>query len=381
VLVKQDYGSPEKWGEPGFAAFVVSICCLASRHIDDPRVRATPSDGISAGTQFFELFGRLRTLPIADRPTLYNIQGNLVAAIYAVGLGKLSKGTALLAEAVTMCIDAGLHRCADTYDVFDAIEDEVRKRTFWSVYTWDKLICAHLGRPSMIRFRDCDVSEPASVDDEFITRDAVGIPPPGTECRMAAFICVLRYMVVLESVLDVPPRLCFGEASPFLLRATSVLSGSRRFKDMREEEILLDDIRRSIPPYWAHSAETLASDDTIRLTQAERLHCTEQFVRLLIYRHRFSELMAERTSGNAEEEPSEQEKEALIAAQNSALQIISTHLQIAKKGLMTYCKSLMVFYYGKSTLLISIPAFISRRTCNSPANTSRKNIGRHFAKL
>ncbi|RDB16620.1 putative transcriptional regulatory protein C3C7.04 [Hypsizygus marmoreus] len=335
-----DYGNPEKWGEPGFAAFIVSICCLASRHIDDPRVRANPSDGISAGTQWFELLGRLRTLPIADRPTLYNIQADLIAAVYAVGLGKLSKAASLLAEAVTMCIDAGLHRCADSYDLFDPIEDEVRKRTFWCVYIWDKQLGAHFGRPSMIRLRDCDVSEPMAVDDEFITHDGVGVPPPGTECRMSAFICAVRIMVVLESVLDVPPARSFNDSSSFLLRATHVLSGSRRFREMREEEALLDDIHRAIPPFWAHSAETLASEDTIRLTQAARLHCVEQFVRLLIYRHRFSELMAERTSGGSgmggEEKMGEQEKEALVAAQNSALQIITAHLHIAKKGLMTY---------------------------------------------
>ncbi|KAF9465971.1 fungal-specific transcription factor domain-containing protein [Collybia nuda] len=331
-----DYGNPQKWGEPGFAAFIVSICCLASRHIDDPRVRADANDGISAGTHWFELFGRLRTLPIADRPTLYNIQANLIAAVYAVGLGKLSKAASLLAEAVTMSIDAGLHRCADSYDLFDAIEDEVRKRTFWCVYIWDKQLAAHFGRPPMIRVKDCDVSEPAPVDDEFITRDGIGIPSPGTECRLTAFICSLRIMVVLESVLNVSPIRSPSDSSSFLLRATSALSGSRRSRDMRDEEALLDEIHRSIPAFWSHTAETLASDDTIRLTQAERLHCAEQYVRLLIYRHRFSELLAERTSRSNEEEPSDQEKEALVAAQNSALQIISAHLNIAKKGLMTY---------------------------------------------
>ncbi|KAG6844764.1 hypothetical protein H0H87_003987 [Tephrocybe sp. NHM501043] len=333
----QDYGNPEKWGAPGFAAFIVAICCLASRHIDDPRVRANPTDGISAGTHWFELFARLRALPISDRPTLYNIQANLIAAVYAVGLGKLSKAASLLAEAVTMSIDAGLHRCADDYDVFDPIEDEVRKRTFWCVYIWDKQLSAHFGRPPLMRLRDCDVSEPAGVDDEFITRDGVGAPPLGAECRLSAFICSLRIMVVLESVLDVPPARSFGDSSSFLQRATHVLSGSRRFRDMRDEELLLDDIHRNIPSHWAHTPETLASDDIIRLTQAERLHCAEHFVRLLIYRHRFSELMAERTNGGSDEPPGEQEKAALIAAQNSALQIITTHLQVAKKGLMTYC--------------------------------------------
>ncbi|KAF6742567.1 fungal-specific transcription factor domain-containing protein [Ephemerocybe angulata] len=331
-----DYGNPQKWGEPGFAAFIVSICCLASRHMDDPRVRADPTDGISAGTQWFELLGRLRTLPIADRPTPYNIQENLIAAVYAVGLGKLSKAAALLAEAVTMCIDAGLHRSADNYDLFDPIEDEVRKRTFWCVYIWDKQLSAHFGRPAMLRLRDCDVAEPSPVDDEFITRDGVGTPPPGTTCRMAAFIVSLRIMVVLESVLDVPPARHSDDSNSFLLKATNVLSGVRKFNPMREEEILLDEIHRSIPLYWQHTPDTLSCDDTIRMTQSVRLHCAEQFARLLIYRHRFSELVAERTNGPSEDDQTEQEKEALISAHNAALQIVTSHLHIAKKGLMTY---------------------------------------------
>ena len=93
------------------------------------------------------------------------------------------------------------------------------------------------------------------------------------------------------------------------------------------------------PAYWAYSPEIMNSEDTIRLTQSARLHCAEHFVRLLIYRHRFSELVAERTSGPVAEEQTELEKEALVSAHNSALQIISAHVHIAKKGLMTYCSS------------------------------------------
>ncbi|KAF8176363.1 fungal-specific transcription factor domain-containing protein [Mycena galopus ATCC 62051] len=339
-----DYGNPQKWGEPGFAAFIVSICCLASRHMDDPRVRASPQDGISAGTQWFELLGRLRTLPIADRPTLYTVQADLIAAVYAVGLGKLSKAAALLSEAITISIDAGLHRSADTYDLFDPVEDEVRKRTFWCVYLWDKQLSAHFGRPPMLRLRDCDVSEPAPVDDEYITREGVGAPvlPPGTACRMAAFVVALRILVVLESVLDVPPVRNPGpspSSNAFLIRAGALLGGARRVRELREEEALLDEVHRGVPPFFAHSAETLASEDTIRLTQAVRLHCAEQFVRLLIYRHRFSELVAERTApaDPAMRPPqTEVERDAMVKAHFSALQIVAAHLLIAKKGLMTY---------------------------------------------
>lgn len=170
-----------------------------------PRVRSDPNDGNSAGTQWFELFGRLRTLPTADRPTTYTVQSILIAGVYAVGLGKLSKAFALLAEAITLSIDSGLHRSADAYDIFDPIEDEVRKRTFWCVYMWDKQACAHFGRPPMIRLRDCDVGEPAIVDDEYITRDGINVQHADHESRMSAFVSCVRVFVVLESILDGPP--------------------------------------------------------------------------------------------------------------------------------------------------------------------------------
>jgi hypothetical protein len=311
--------------------------------MDDARVRADPNNSISAGVQWFELFKRLHTVSIADRPTLYNIQANLIAAVYAVGSGKLTKASALLAEACTMCVDAGLHRSADNYDLFDSIEDEVRKRTFWCVYIWDKQMSAHFGRPSILRLRDCDVGEPAAVDDEYITREAIGVPPSGTECRMSAFIIALRIMVVLESVLDAPPARSSDEPPCFLLRAMNVLHGGSRFKELREEEILLDDIHRSIPPFWAYMAENLNTEDTICLTQAVRLHCAEHFVRLLIYRHRFSELIAERINGPTPEDQSEGERLALGAAHNSAVQVIAANVTIATRGLMTYCAFLTPF--------------------------------------
>lgn len=337
LMFFQDYGDPQKWGEPGFVAFVVAVCCLGSRHIDDPRVRANPNDGVSSGTMWFDLFNRLRTLPGGDRPTLYTIQATLVAGIYAIGWGKLSKAFALISESVTLSLDAGLHRSTDAYDIFDAIEEEVRKRTFWCVYMWDKQAGAHFGRPPLVRLRDCDVSEPAAVNDEFITRDYIGPQPTEMPSRMRAFICVLRLLVVLESVLDTPPPKDFGDTSTFLKRATSTLSGFRRHKGLREEEAWLDEVCSAIPAYWRHSPDTLASEDVIRVTHAERIYCLSLFIRMLIMRHRFSDLVAERAADN-EQEQSDRERDAMTVAHSVALQLISTHLQVAQKGLMTYCK-------------------------------------------
>lgn len=101
--------------------------------------------------------------------------------------------------------------------------------------------------------------------------------------------------MVLESVLDAPPPKDFGHTSPFLRRATSTLVGSRRHKGLREEEALLDDVCSTLPAYWQHSPDTLASKDVIRVTHAERVHCLCPFIQMLIMRHRFSNLVAERT--------------------------------------------------------------------------------------
>jgi hypothetical protein len=293
-----DYSNPTKWGEPGFVSFVTAVCCLASRHVDDKRVREDPNDPFSCGTHWFGLFNRLHALPSADRPTLYTVQAVLVAAIYAVGLGRLSKAFALLSEAITLSFDAGLHRSVEAYDCFDPLESEVRKRTFWAVYMWDKQICASFGRPPLIRLRDCDVPEPNIVDDEGMNTQSSSA---GSSPRMAAFVAAVRYYIVLESVLDAPPTLNPATTSSFLSAASRTLVGFRRNQDMHDEEALLDEAVNSVPPYWAYSPDGQQpplGDDVIQTTQKHRLHCLEQWVRLLIHRQRLTVAL---TNGHDEE--------------------------------------------------------------------------------
>ncbi|KAL5532521.1 hypothetical protein ACEPAF_4295 [Sanghuangporus sanghuang] len=341
-----DYGNPAKWGEPGFASFIVALCCLSSRHIDDPRVRGDPADGFSAGAHWFELFAKLRTMPTADRPTLYTVQSVFVAAVYAIGLGRLSRGFALLSEACTLSIDAGLHRSSEAYDCFDPIEEQVRRRTFWCVYLWDKQAAAAFGRPAVLRLKDCDAREPAAVDDEYITADVVGPQPEGTESRLGAFVACLRIAVILEAVVDTPPP-PQPSSSPFLQRASTLLSNrSAAERDLEAEEHLLDDILHSLPGFWAHTPETMGSADVLRVTQAERIHCLALFVRMLITRSRFSWRVGERvrtaherSGGHADTNDGEQteaERTAMMSCHQCAVELVHAHTQVAKKGLMTY---------------------------------------------
>ena len=291
-----DYGNPTKWGEPGFACFILATCCLASRHSDDPRVRSEPADSFSCGTHWFELLARLRSLPTADRPTLYTVQAIFISAIYAVGLGHLSKGFALLAEAITLSFDAGLHRSVEAYDCFDPIENEVRRRTFWSIYIWDKQVGAAFGRPPLVRLRDCDVPEPSPVDDEFITKSGIVQPPPGSPPpRMTAFIAALRLFVVMESVLDTPPPSRPNRLG-FFAHAANTLTGFNRHSLLNEEEALLDEVVSAIDTYWQCTGEVDVGpgggERVIQTTQSHRLRCLEQWIRMLIHRHRLATAIA-----------------------------------------------------------------------------------------
>lgn len=316
----------------------------------------------------------MRTTPSADRPTVYTVQAVLVAGVYAIGSGKLSRAFALLAESVALAIDLGLHRDSEAFDCFDPIEDEVRRRTFFCVYLWDKQASVQFGRPPMIRMRDCDVGEPVAVDDEFITHEVIGEQPSGIASRIEVFMAVVKVFVVLESVLNRMALNPVGRASPLFVRAANMASGGAHCQELVEEESLLNDICQSISPHWVYSVETMSSGDVIRVTQAERFHCVEQFVRMLIHRHRFQELLAERWY-NGSEEQSEAEMKAIVDAHTCTLQIVTAHIHIATKGLMTYCES-------SSCLLHALPDLLSRRhPRHSPINPSRKNHHRHLVEL
>lgn len=252
------------------------------------------------------------------------------------------------------------------------------------MYSWDKQAAVYFGRPPLIRLRDCDVPEPTLVDDEFITKDGIGVQPSGRPALMGAFVATNRLYVILEGVLDVHPIPRLGSMPPdFLTRAQTALSGFRQSKDLKECEALIEDWCRLLPPYWAVTGETMASRDVIRITQAERLHCEkneffewdtpdrslllsglEHFARMLIHRYRFQMYVAYPSPGT------EQDKEAAVrGAQRSALQIIAKHLevcialhgcefrcsaghfafQISSLGLMTYCEPFSPLYSQSET--------------------------------
>jgi hypothetical protein len=64
-----------------------------------------------------------------------------------------------------VCQDIGLHRQPPN-GRFTPIELESRSRLFWAAYIQDKRVSIKMGRPWILRREDCDISLPATVDEE-----------------------------------------------------------------------------------------------------------------------------------------------------------------------------------------------------------------------
>jgi hypothetical protein len=57
---------------------------------------------------------------------------------------------------------------------------------------------ALFGRPPIIHLRDCDVTEPLIVDDDYLTSEGVIEQPSEEKSRLNAFVAAIRLHVILE---------------------------------------------------------------------------------------------------------------------------------------------------------------------------------------
>nr|POE85224.1 putative transcriptional regulatory protein [Quercus suber] len=100
----------------------------------------------------------------------------LMISIYFIELNLRSAGWVWLGVAIRSSQDIGLHTSKGS---FSPMEAEMRKRVWWSVYNWDRVVSLELGRPLQIDDDDCDVDEPTPVEDECITPSGIVMPPSG----------------------------------------------------------------------------------------------------------------------------------------------------------------------------------------------------------
>ncbi|KAI9170940.1 transcriptional regulatory protein [Paramyrothecium foliicola] len=108
-----------------------------------------------------------------------------------------------LGSAVRVGQDLGLYSSSSPWPV---IQEEMRRRTWWTIYILDRTLATELGHPFSIHDDDCDVPLPAGVDDQYIQEDGM-IVPTGAEPlthSLLAVINVVRSYSSLTKLLKSP---------------------------------------------------------------------------------------------------------------------------------------------------------------------------------
>lgn len=179
---------PPSWASTLFAVFACGLLYTA-----DPAIKAKYPDN---GRQFIACSRQLTDL-FNDEFTIDHARSALLTSIYLTELNCKSAAWTWLGSTVRIAQDIGLHRESGPWPV---VEGEMRRRVWWGIYVWDRLLSVELGRVLLIEDTDCDISLPCALDDHFIY-DSGLLVPPGSQQQPANFLLTTIHVVRLISPL------------------------------------------------------------------------------------------------------------------------------------------------------------------------------------
>jgi hypothetical protein len=114
----------------------------------------------------------------------------------------------------------GLHEKEDSSG--NALEDETRKKVFWSQYVLDRFSSALTGMPVLLREEDIQTEYPADVDDENVTETGFLPTLPGEPTRISSALALFGASRILNQTLeDLYPSKSAYDVNVSKLRAVS----------------------------------------------------------------------------------------------------------------------------------------------------------------
>jgi hypothetical protein len=136
----------------------------------------------------------------------YELDNARALVLVTIALNELNLKSAAwswLGGAVRVAQDLGLYTEPRTGSM---IEDEMRRRTWWTIYILDRSLAVELGRPMLIDDADCDVSLPAAIDDYHMTERGHRLPDgaEGLTHSLVAVVHVVRSYTALGRALASP---------------------------------------------------------------------------------------------------------------------------------------------------------------------------------
>jgi hypothetical protein len=129
-------------------------------------------------------------------PTLETIQARLGLCLFLLSSSRANQCWYIFGTTIQLVTALGLHRrrpCKASKGGTTYIEQELRKRVFWSAYTLDKYLSVIFGRPRLLDDEDIDQDLPDEVNDEDMSLESPSQRTGPADCMMIASILHYRF--------------------------------------------------------------------------------------------------------------------------------------------------------------------------------------------
>ncbi|KAG7098332.1 hypothetical protein E1B28_000293 [Marasmius oreades] len=185
---------------PHFGAVVLVVCAIASRCSNDKRVLSSPDQPLSAGWKWFEQVQLIRR-SLFDPPSSHELQFYALAFLYVVGTSSPGGAWYMIGLGIRCAVDMGAHR-RKPEGYKPTVEDEQRKRAFWVLFVFDRLISGtFVGRPFAIHQDDFDAELPIECDDEYwetADPELAFKQPSDKASYISSFVALVRLTEILS---------------------------------------------------------------------------------------------------------------------------------------------------------------------------------------
>ncbi|KAH8915926.1 hypothetical protein BT69DRAFT_1303281 [Atractiella rhizophila] len=153
-----------------FRALCFAVFAIGSRFSNDPRIYPAnvpespyPKEH-TRGLDYFNACVKSVT-PFCLAATLEDLQALNLSIVFLVASASPITAWGGLGFAVRRAQDVGAHRRLNARWNVTPLEDQLRKRAWWSLYAFDRLLSASLGRPLAAHDEDIDLDYPLDLDD------------------------------------------------------------------------------------------------------------------------------------------------------------------------------------------------------------------------
>lgn len=225
---------------------------LTSPLLQDHRRCLSLGNPATAGLRFYHLFKQLRDQAINRDNVIYSVQSLFFASLYhCVDSIPHPVAQSILSEAITRCIDGGLHR--EIKSIGDPIQKEIRTRTGWACYCLDKHFATYAGRMSYVRLWDYEISLPTKFVDTGSTPESLwpvnpvsaGKDEQGEVGEVEVFRQFVLICAVLERTLAAILHRPIFDNSDFLVKLSrELMPETEDEQGFRSAEKALDEWRR-----------------------------------------------------------------------------------------------------------------------------------------